>query len=347
MSSASLTIAASAVATAALLFPARVILRRAGIVDKPNVRSSHTIPTVRGGGIVVVAVVGAAMGWAARDVTVVSAILLLFIGLAVVSFIDDLRGLKARTRFTVQVVCAAIAVEVLVRTTYPSGNVAWLGAIAVVAGLWVAGYTNAFNFMDGINGIAAIQAISTGIGTALVGRAAGVPLGHPALFLAFVVGGAGLGFLPHNFPRARVFMGDVSSATLGFLLAVLAFWISRITSAWVLLWLGLLHSNFVLDTAITLFRRARRGDRLHEAHREHFYQRLVRAGWSHTAVTMAEAGLQIVVVLALWQATNAAWPIKVGVGAGVILVWLAFFAFAEYVFRKSPAGVAALQAVKG
>jgi UDP-N-acetylmuramyl pentapeptide phosphotransferase/UDP-N-acetylglucosamine-1-phosphate transferase len=126
--------------------------------------------------------------------------------------------------------------------------------------LWFAGYANVFNFMDGINGLAAGQAVATAIGTALVGVAAGLPAGHPAIVLAVLVAGAAGGFLPHNFPRARMFMGDVSSVPLGFMLAVLAVWVARDANWWLIVPLGLLHTNFWLDSGLTIVRSQRRDD---------------------------------------------------------------------------------------
>lgn len=365
----------SALAAFALLFPVRGLLRRLGVVDKPNARSSHSVPTVRGAGVGIVATIAAAMalfgirysggsgdsifvdghsgragesllveGYSSMQMSVLLGALLL---LAVISFLDDLRGLKAGLRLAVQLACAVVAVSVLLANNVQPITITaiLLGLVAVV---WVAGYTNAFNFMDGINGIAATQAIVTGAGTALIATRLGLGVSTAPVLIALAIAGAALGFLPHNFPRARVFMGDVSSATLGFLLAVLAFWIARLTSWWALFWIGLLHANFVLDTGVTLVRRARRGDRLSEAHREHFYQRLVRAGASHTKVTLIETGLQVLVALALWWATpgalranaeggmqNGEWIWMLVVALGVLGVWAAFFAYAEAKFRKA------------
>lgn len=350
----------SAFASALLLFPVRGLLRRAGVVDKPNERSSHTSPTVRGGGVAIVATTAVAMGvlvirysedWSLfvsrhsggageslfveRCSSMQMGVLLgAFLLLAVVSFVDDLRGLPARVRFGVQALCAVAAVSALITI---NGEPITITAIlfAALAVVWITGYTNAFNFMDGINGIAGVQALVTGLGTALIAQRLSVDPRHPAVVLSYITAGAALGFLPHNFPRARVFMGDVSSATLGFLLAVLAFWIARLSSWWVLFWIGLLHANFVLDTGITLVRRARRGEKLSQAHREHFYQRLVRAGFSHTKVTLSQAAIQVLVVLALCITTTAGWGVKAAVACGVVGIWLAYFWFAERAFRSA------------
>ena len=133
-------------------------------------------------------------------------------------------------------------------------------------------------------------------------------------------------------------MGDVGSAPLGFLLAALGVWVASLTSWWVLFWIALLHANFVMDTGITLLRRAIRGEHLSNAHREHFYQRLVRAGLSHTAVTLTEFVLQTLVAVLLWRATATDPVVRVIVGVAVIGIWLLFFGFAERSFKSSAAG---------
>jgi UDP-N-acetylmuramyl pentapeptide phosphotransferase/UDP-N-acetylglucosamine-1-phosphate transferase len=317
------------------------ILRGVGIVDRPNIRSSHAVVTVRGGGVGVVAVVATIIVLSSRQPIQCFGLFVPFLAIAGISFVDDIRGVAPQLRFVLQAAAAGVGLWTL--SGIITADTVILMAVSVV---WVVGYTNAFNFMDGINGIAGVQGVMTGLATAFVGAAVGLPLTHPAIIIAAGVAGAALGFLPHNFPAAKIFMGDVGSAPLGFLLAALTFWIACSTQWWVLFWLGLLHANFVLDTAITMARRAIRGDRLHEAHREHFYQRLVRAGYSHTFVTLTEAGLQVIVCVAVWAATpstlaanaevsmqNLEWIKMLAVAAGVVCVWLAFFAFAEVRFR--------------
>jgi len=208
--------------------------------------------------------------------------------------------------------------------------VAW-----IIGFFWIAGYTNAFNFMDGINGIASLQATITGCGMALlVGTSTGNFASTPVL-LSLLIGGAALGFLPHNFPKARMFMGDVSSAPLGFLLAVVALWLAQTAGWWLMIPLGLLHANFVLDTAITLFRRILRGERWYDAHREHFYQRLIRSGRSHTFVTLWEAGLQLVTLGLVLLYPQASVGMRVGITVSVLFIWLVFFFCCEVALRHS------------
>ena len=204
---------------------------------------------------------------------------------------------------------------------------------AAIAFLWLAGYTNAFNFMDGINGLAASQAAFTGLGMALLTSVvSGPPISAP-LLLSVILAGAALGFLPHNFPKTRMFMGDVGSAPLGFLLATLVLWSARDYGWSLLIPLALLHANFVLDTGITLVRRIIRRERWYAAHREHFYQRLVRSGKSHAFVTLWEMGLQMVVLALMLLYPRAGDVERLGLMGLVVAIWLAFFCYCESQFR--------------
>ncbi len=334
----------SAVCVFSLGWPACGALRRLGVIDKPNARSSHAVPTVRGGGVtIILTLLGAIAGlaWTACEwglpLAPIAALGVAVLVLAVVSFCDDLRSVGARIRFGCH---AAAAISVLAVIGVPAIGLGAAGSLglALVGFLWIAGYTNAFNFMDGINGLAAGQAAVTAVGTAALALAAGVPVHHPLVWLALVVAGAAAGFLPHNFPRARMFMGDVSSAPLGFLLAALGWWLACEAGWWLLLPVGLLHANFVLDTGVTLARRIARGERWYEPHREHFYQRLIRSGHSHAYVTGWELGFQIVIATAVVTAVHVGggwWLLPVTMV--VALVWAVVFLHAERRFRSATA----------
>lgn len=338
----------SLIVSLVLAWPVWFWLRGRGVVDKPNARSSHSVPTVRGGGIaIILTIVGAVVfhavtmqGCEGPLVAIAFAVL----GLAVVSFIDDLRSVPALLRFGAHGAATAI---VLVIVGFPetdaTGVAAWaLAALWTLIGfLWIAGHTNAFNFMDGINGIAAAQTVITGLATAALALIAGLDATHPSVWLAAATAGAAAGFLPHNFPRARMFMGDVSSAPLGFLLAALGWWLARETAWWMLVPVGLLHANFVLDTGITLARRVLRGERWHQPHREHFYQRLVRAGRSHAEVTSVEAALQILAAIGVLLAVKTRDTLWIAVVATAVLaMWGLFFVRAERIFRRAEANKA-------
>lgn len=132
-----------------------------------------------------------------------------------------------------------------------------------------------------------------------------------------------------------MFMGDVGSVTLGFLLASVAVWLVEIGGRQLVVPLVLLHANFVLDTGITLFRRVLRGEHFSQSHREHFYQRLVRAGKSHSFVTTVELVLQAGVVILLLVYLQSDASLRWYIGMAVIACWLAFFSYADACFRRS------------
>ena len=318
------------------------LLLRWQIIDSPNQRSSHTRPTARGGGIAIMATVLGVGVWLICRTALqpLLAIGLCTLALAVVSFIDDMKSIRMAIRLgchflTAVIVLVTLGVATLTFGFAPGAGVTLpLVACGLLSALWIVGYANAFNFMDGINGIAAGQAAVTGIGMALLTALTSREFSLPPVLLSMAIAGAALGFLPHNLPKARMFMGDVGSAPLGFLLGVLVVWLLKSAGAWLLIPLALLHANFVLDTAITLLRRVVRGDKWHEAHREHFYQRLVRSGKSHAFVTGWELGLQCLVLGLMLLYLQATMAVRLGLIALVVLIWLAFFAFCELSFRK-------------
>ncbi len=327
-------------------FPVRRWLVRWNIIDQPNARSSHTQPIARGGGLgIMIVLFAAAAGLLATGavppVLPLFALLVATLIVATISFCDDLKPRPAWLRFGCHALAAAIFATAL---GWPAAQASWVPGAgltlpvwlsSVVLFLWLAGYANAFNFMDGINGLAAGQAMWTGAGTALIGGLAGGDWAAPPVLLAEVVAGVGAGFLPHNFPQARMFMGDVSSASLGFVLAGLAVWLALDHGWWLLIPLGLLHANFVLDTGITLARRILRKERWMAAHREHFYQRLIRTGRSHSFVTGWEWALQGVVLGLMLVYVNVGREVRPWLAAGVVAVWLVFFWYAEQKFRRT------------
>jgi FlaA1/EpsC-like NDP-sugar epimerase/UDP-N-acetylmuramyl pentapeptide phosphotransferase/UDP-N-acetylglucosamine-1-phosphate transferase len=323
------------------------LLVRCNVVDRPNARSSHTRATPRGGGIAIVAAVCVAALAFAADRRIVGGLLGVTVLLAAVSLLDDLRSLSARLRLACHL-AAALAGVALVGVGGASlgleAGAGWSLPPLLAWGLgllWLAGYANAFNFMDGIDGIAAGQAVVTALGMALVATLAGAPWSSPPVLLSLVVAGAAAGFVPHNFPRARLFMGDVGSVPLGFLLAALVVWLAHEHGWWLLVPLALLHANFVLDTGTTLVRRAWRRERLSAAHREHAYQRLVRAGRSHAAVTLGQLALQAVVVTLMLAYVEATAPARAVLAGLVVALWAGYLAYAEVAFRRSgaPAGL--------
>lgn len=304
------------------------------LVDIPNHRSSHSSPTPRGGGLAIVIVASAGV---ALQMTIVNLDPGVGIGLLVgggliglVGWIDDYRDLRARWRAIAQFAAAAWFIYCV-----GAPESLWLGAwslplgtaspvLAVVSLVWL---TNLFNFMDGIDGIAGAQAVSVGAVGGVLLLAAGAPgLGGTALLIA----AASLGFLLWNWAPARIFMGDVGSGFLGFMLGAVAIASDRAGAVPLLVWL-LLMGVFVFDATVTLLRRLRR-ERFYEPHRRHAYQRAVAAGLSHGTVTGFI--LMLNALLAVAAAIGWAWPETVPLA---ILAALALLIFAYvHVERRQP-----------
>jgi UDP-N-acetylmuramyl pentapeptide phosphotransferase/UDP-N-acetylglucosamine-1-phosphate transferase len=333
----------SAVVVWTLSFLVRHSLLRWNVVDLPNERSSHVDPTTRGGGVAIMAAIlagGGALSLGNAQGELLTVILGSAVLLAIVSFADDLRSVSPAFRFGCHAVATFAVLHALERSGFaPAGESIWRHPAAASVlwlcfFLWIAGYTNAFNFMDGINGIAAMQALMTGLGTAILVRVASGTWSSEPACLALVVAGASAGFLPHNFPNARMFMGDVGSAPLGFLLAVTVIW-GTCDHGWTLVVpLMLLHANFSLDTGFTLLRRIVRGEQWYKAHREHFYQKLVRAGRTHAFVTTCEMLLQLLVISLLVVYLQSGYALKLFVFLTIVAVWAGFFLFCEREFNR-------------
>lgn len=287
----------------------RYALRRR-LLDHPNARSSHVVATPRGGGIAIVA--GFAVGmtlwaslagpgpWRLLWAAVVPPALLV----AAIGFWDDHRPLPARWRLLVHFAAAALAVLVLggLRPLPLPGIEVDAGlagsAMAVVGLVWI---LNLYNFMDGIDGIAATEGVFVATSAALLagpGSGAFVPL--------LLVSAASAGFLAFNWPPARIFMGDVGSGFLGFVLGALLF--AQHASGHLPFGAGLiLLGAFLADATVTLLVRLLRGERLHEAHRSHAYQRAARRFGGHRTVTAAVLAINLLWLLPLSMLATR-WP---------------------------------------
>lgn len=264
-------------------------------MDHPNERSLHATPTPRIGGLGIMAGVGVASAWQA-DATLLPIILAAF-ALAMVSVLDDVRGLPVALRFLAHFVAAVACLLAL-------GLDGWALLPATLAVVWM---TNLYNFMDGSDGLAGGMA-AIGFGAlALAAWLGGAP--GLAMFCASTATAA-LAFLRFNFPPARVFMGDAGSIPLGFLAAALG--IDGAThGVWPWLFPLLVFSPFIVDASVTLARRALRGEKIWRAHRSHYYQRVVLLGATHRRLALAAYALMLLVsALAfalLFLPQHAAW----------------------------------------
>jgi UDP-N-acetylmuramyl pentapeptide phosphotransferase/UDP-N-acetylglucosamine-1-phosphate transferase len=285
----------TAVATHALI----PVLRRRKILDRPNERSSHIAPTPRGGGIAVVGSVLLAWAVTAHIGSGAPAILAISLGaisLAVVSWIDDIRGLSVELRLLAQAAAVSIGLSALSQAHHFAASWPEMAAIGLLWVWWI----NLFNFMDGIDGIAGSEAAAIGAGL-MVFATSGIGADPVRAMFAAAVVGAAVGFLLWNWAPAQVFLGDVGSATLGFLLGFLLLDIA-LRGYWKIALILPLY--FLADATITLTRRLLRGERIWKAHREHFYQQAVRRGLSHEAVVKRVIAADLVLIACGWAAEN-------------------------------------------
>jgi UDP-N-acetylmuramyl pentapeptide phosphotransferase/UDP-N-acetylglucosamine-1-phosphate transferase len=304
------------------------VLRRAAVLDRPNERSSHLAPTPRGGGIaVVVAILFAwlALTLAGAYTMWLGVVMLGGALLAAVSWIDDLRGLPPAVRLLAQFVAVGAGMVVLA----PLGSVfpllqSWppslLDRIAAAL-LWV-WFINLFNFMDGIDGIAGGEAAAIAIGLAIF---AGFGVSQDWSYgpLAAVVAAAALGFLVWNWAPARIFLGDVGSVPLGYLLGFLLL-NAAARGHWKIALILPLY--FLADATVTLLRRLARGERVWRPHRQHFYQRAVQRGLSHAGVVWRVIAANAILIACGWAAENGAGIPALILAAATVLVLLASLA---------------------
>lgn len=268
--------------TSALVFGVRYYALH-NLLDTPNHRSSHQIPTPRGGGLAcVVMFFIAALVLYQQDRLRLSELSLVGLGLgvAVIGFLDDHQPIAARWRFMVHVLASALAIlllDGLPKIPLPwigQFDLAWLGY--TLGGLFLVWSINLFNFMDGIDGIATTEAIF--VAAALAGFMWGIDPHLSLLVLCFAVICAG--FLVWNWPPAKIFMGDVGSGFIGFMLGVLIVLCSHIQSIFGFIGL-ILFAVFVVDASVTLLWRFLSGQRWYEAHCSHAYQLVAKQYTRH------------------------------------------------------------------
>ncbi len=295
------------------------------VLDHPNERSLHDTPVPRTGGIAIVlavalvlagsyltAQISLSIGWFAVAALLVVA----------VSLIDDRRGLALRYRLIVHLVTATLLAYTglhVAGEVWPGGQPAWpwwmSRFLAVLVIVWM---INLYNFMDGMDGFAGGMAVigfgALGVQGWLVGA------NEYALINLVIVAAAG-GFLVFNFPPARIFMGDTGSATLGLLAATMALWGARdeVLPLWVSL---LVFSPFIVDATMTLFRRISHGERFWQAHKSHYYQRLVQMGWGHRKTVLAEYALMAACAGSALVAVRSVPAIQ----WGIIIFWAVVYA---------------------
>jgi Fuc2NAc and GlcNAc transferase len=299
------------------------------LLDIPNRRSSHSVPTPRGGGISIVLVFLLTVLWFVHRGTLFSSLGWALIGgglaVAVAGFLDDHFRVPARLRLLIHFAAAGWALWQLngmgpLHLGWIIWDLGWVGQLLALVGLvWM---INLYNFMDGIDGLAAVEALcASGLGGLLLAWSGLGGLAEGALALA----AASAGFLMWNWSPAKIFMGDVGSGFLGFVFGVLA--ISSAKERPWLLWPWLiLLSVFIVDSTLTLLRRLVSGARWYEAHCRHAYQHAARRWGSHSKVTLTIAAVNVAWLFPLgWGA--CVWPAAGSLFAVVALAPLAYTAF--------------------
>jgi len=334
---------ASLVASLLIGWPLSAALNKFRILDRPKERSSHVVPTPRGGGIGIISVV---------IFTIVAfivlqpnrlkfAIIIVVFLVSFVSLIDDIRGVSAVFRFLTQTIAAVILVgsfdfNILGIEFFSDKNLLSLLRVLKfsVFVFLIVGYTNAFNFMDGINGLAAMQAGVGGLAMAIVVGVSSWCWDSPAVLVLLSISGAAFGFLPHNFPNARMFMGDVGSAPLGMIFAAISIWVCCYEGYNLLVPIVIINVNFIIDTSVTLLRRIYRGDNWLEPHCEHFYQKLVRSGLSHAQVTRYAALLLTLTSLMAICIVHEKLEVQLALLTFVLVLWGVFYRLSEVRFKR-------------
>ena len=264
------------------------------LLDRPNSRSLHQQPVPRTGGLAVLAgmMVGVLLAaTAGPPLQIWGFVLTGMVPLAVVSFLDDRQGVAAQWRILVHLLAAVsllaanLAPDRLELPGFALPVAVWAGIfLTLLFAIWM---INLYNFMDGMDGFAGGMAVIGFSTLAWLGRA---DAGFAAVCLT--VAAASAGFLIHNFPPAKIFLGDTGSTTLGFLAAACSLWGSKadLFPFWAAL---LTFSPFIVDATVTLLRRLLRGEKVWEAHRTHYYQRLVLLGWGHRRTVLVEYALML------------------------------------------------------
>jgi len=288
-----------------------------GIIDKPNLRSSHSKPTPKGGGIgILLAFIVCALCWKLPLALWISASIV-----SLISLFGDYRELTFKVRLVIQICSAAVFSGSIFFGRFMSGGSVLLSCLLFLFGvLYITSSANYYNFMDGINGIAGLTGTVAFSFLGLYGLLVGKGLGWSVT--AFGIAVACIGFLPLNFPKAKVFMGDVGSVLLGFLFASWVLYFSKSLLEFIVLSSFLFP--FYVDELSTLIVRIKDKERLTKAHRRHIYQILAnQAGLSHSVVTFFYAFFQIIVGIVAW----------IGMREGLVLVGgLLFFLFGNCFF---------------
>jgi UDP-N-acetylmuramyl pentapeptide phosphotransferase/UDP-N-acetylglucosamine-1-phosphate transferase len=300
------------------------------ILDTPNERSSHFRPVPRGGGVMIVLIVLATSAWVANEIDwrrsliyIVSASIIAWMG-----WHDDVHSLPATFRLLVQSIIAIVSIwgmGYFKVVAVPLFGDLQLGVIGIIITfLWIVGLTNAYNFMDGIDGNAGGVAFSAGLGWMWL---AADTQKWFVFWLALAIAASSLGFLSHNWTPAKVFMGDVGSTFLGYSFAVLSL-VSASQGGDALLIGTLLMWIVIMDSFVTFLGRAVKRENVFTGHRSHLFQRLVLGGYQHTTISLLYMLLTVVAGLLayLWSQDDRVAPLLIFFGLPTLWILLSIHA---------------------
>lgn len=317
-------------------------LRR--ITDVPTERSSHSIPTPRGGGIgfVVISIAAFILYFAWMGLLssrIYLTMLITLSAIACLGWFDDRRNLSQIIRFSIQVVAAASVIffiEGLDTFYVPYMSTISLGIFSPFLGLlWITGATNIYNFMDGVDGIASIQALSASVGWMIFGYLWNEPV---LIVINLILAATISAFLIYNWSPARIFMGDVGSIFLGFFFAIMPFLAAAIAEERTVgftLWIGaLLMWPFLFDSTFTLVRRFIKGENVFQAHRTHLYQRLNIVGWAHSTISTLYLAFSFLCAIFALVFTHEEDSIQLLLLFGLLLLSLLYILAVQRVEKK-------------
>ncbi len=286
------------------------------ILDIPSERSSHEVPTPRGGGIAFVLIFYAGLTFLFfrkqidRDLFLALAPGLV---IAVTGLIEDVKHIRSSIRLLIQFLCAAAALFFLKGVgSFFGVSLFWLWSLLALVGIvW---FTNLYNFMDGIDGFAAMETISISFALWFFTDV------NVFILLAFTTGG----FLYWNWPKARIFMGDSGSTTLGFIIAVIGIYLNNKNILGIQFWI-IITSLFWFDATVTLLRRKFNNEELSMPHRNHMYQRAVLGGFSHMMTTIYGCALNLVLVTIAWLLWREHISLPVGLISAILINAVVFW----------------------
>ncbi len=310
-----------------LVYLIRRYAEKRQLFDHPNDRSSHSAPMPRGGGLAIVLIVTGAGLWSISEtglsrnlIYIVCGIIIAFLG-----WRDDIHSLSPWMRFSIQGLVAVISMYgfgYFESVTIPLLGVLHLGIVGIVITfLWIIGLTNAYNFMDGIDGMAGGVAFAGGVGWVLLSSNIDYLANSLVFWIGFAIAASSLGFLRHNWQPAKIFMGDVASTFLGYTFAVLPLLASdqkgdALMLGTILMW------TFIIDTTVTFFQRLFRRENLLTAHRSHLYQRLVIGGYTHATISFLYIVLTFVAIRFAFAWMQGSQFASVLILFGLPLVWV-------------------------